>query len=154
MHTHTYTSAHRYGLKHENDILHQHKSPLCIGFKRPWKQALFQMSIITLDISAFSVCAHEVFLHVLLPLHNCLHVFMFAHTPDLHCACASTLGRQYHVRGMPPTFLHLHCFYIIATMLCPRDQLNWIFKSYFQSFHLPREGKTKYCALLLPSNEN
>ena len=67
------------------------------------------------------VCSQRalMFDSLLLPQNNHLHMLMFPHMPELCCVC---VGRQFHGRGIPPTFLHLHCFYIITSMLCPHKQ--------------------------------
>ncbi len=46
----------------------------------------------------------HIFESLLLP--NCLRVIMFLCMPQLYCVHA--VGRQFHVWGMPPTFIHLH----------------------------------------------
>lgn len=60
------------------------------------------------------VCRVSAFAHVWLPA--------FLHMPQLDYVVAFPVSRQFQVWGMPPTFIHLHSCFIIATMLCPHTQ--------------------------------
>lgn len=130
------------------------KKQLYIGFKWPWKQALFQWASLPrstmFQCPCVCVCSLRalMFESLLLPQNNHLHMLMFLHIPELYCVC---VGRQFHVRGIPPTFLHLHCFYITTSMLCPHKQKHSIIIIHFLKPHpmlLPasNEKNKSFCA--------
>lgn len=111
--------------KHKNSftlVLNGHENKHCSNEHHYLGQACFSVLECVCSLRAL------MFESLLLPQNNHLHMLMFLHMPELYCVC---VGRQFHVRGIPPTFLHLHCFYIITSMLCPRKQKPNIIIIYF-----------------------